>query len=54
VALPLPHHTICATWHNVRLTRGNFNFLKKILKKNLKILKIKKENQKYHVMTRGT
>jgi len=33
VALSLPHHTVFATWHNVRLTCGNFNFFKKIKKK---------------------
>jgi len=41
----LPHHTVSATWHNVRLTRGNFNFFKKIIKKKLKMKKKIKKNK---------
>ena len=49
--LPLPHHIVSTTWHNVRLTRGNFNFFKKLkklkIKKKLKELKkIKKKKSK--------
>jgi len=54
VALPLPHHIVSATWHNVRLTRGNFIFLKKIYIKKLKIKKKLKQSQKNHVLTSGT
>jgi len=42
--LPLPHHIVSTTWHNVRLTRGNFNFFKKL--KKLKIKKKLKELKK--------
>jgi len=55
VALSLPHHTVSATWHNVRLTRDNFNFFKRNYKKKLKIKKklkkIKKKSKHPHADT---
>jgi len=50
VALSLPHHTVSATWHNVRLTSGNFILLKKIIKKIQNSKKIQKKSKKcWHV-----
>ena len=55
MALPLPHHTVSATWYNVRLTCGNFNFFFLNYKKKIKNLKnLKKIKKKVKKTTADT